>query len=663
MIRVPVCARVRPCVPCVSRLPPVSFYQYRYGIGVYLPVRAPNLLPWESHGWASVKPARVRPRVFDSIMGSGCAKPAHVRPDDQNHTSAVLRHASRAAALASDGVSNRSALQRELELLVKLLQPATARPGDRALSGNVHDSFASMLSEGIKGHDEEAPDEKVVDWLRETLVAPVILGGGGKLTGVPLIATPFSTAFWVLPEAMARVLSGSMLDEPLTISDSCRADALACLDTWDYDTLALQEASGGHALLLIGEALFGFHQLHEPCHVERAVARRFLRALEMGYGNNPYHNAMHGADVALGVHRFLVKFGLTARLTKLQLLAALVGALVHDFNHPGTNNGHEARACTERARTHTDSVLERHHLHSTFTLLGTPGFDLLGGMAANDREVCRKLIIDIVLSTDLAKHFDVLSTLRALAAVHGAAAAVSFGATREREESAQHGAYEHPAEPSGLMSRPRRASMVWGGAVGVTKQDSKPRRNRRRSVEASELRPSEIRASPGSDVRLSAPTRDWTSPLHAEALVPVPLLLQVAVKFADLGHCFKPLQLHRQWTERVTAEFWALGDLERRLGVGLSPLCDRQTDMDVAQSQVGFFKFICLPFYSVVADLVDPNMLPWLRMQANLQTWKLDGGALQRKLRATGQAAVLTRSMTMDIRSSHSLKKWTEGLA
>ena len=51
----------------------------------------------------------------------------------------------------------------------------------------------------------------------------------------------------------------------------------------------------------------------------------------------------------------------SGRLTKLRLLAALVGALVHVFNHPGTNNGHEARARTrtERARTHMDSVLIR----------------------------------------------------------------------------------------------------------------------------------------------------------------------------------------------------------------------------------------------------------------------------------------------------------------
>jgi hypothetical protein len=52
----------------------------------------------------------------------------------------------------------------------------------------------------------------------------------------------------------------------------------------------------------------------------------------------------------------------SGRLTKLRLLAALVGALVHVFNHPGTNNGHEARARTERARTHMDSVLERHQI-------------------------------------------------------------------------------------------------------------------------------------------------------------------------------------------------------------------------------------------------------------------------------------------------------------
>jgi hypothetical protein len=364
-------------------------------------------------------------------------------------------------------------------------------------------------------------------------------------------------SLWVKPEAMEMALSGELFKEPLMISDSARVDALACLARWDYDTLALQEASGGHALLLVGEALFERHQLHdEPCHVDRKVLHRFLRALEACYGDHEYHNSMHGADVALGVHHFIANFGLTARLTKLELLAALVGALVHDFNHPGTNNGHEVRAGTERALMHTDAILERHHLHSTFKLLAAPDFDLFGAMPADDRETCRNLIVEMVLATDLKRHENITSTLRTLAAQHGATAA-------------------------GL--------------------------------------------------------ENFTSPFQAQALVKVPLLLQVAIKFADLSHCFRPFHIHKHWVERITNEFWALGDRERQLGIAVSPLCDRDKDCDVPKSQVGFFTFVCVPFYSIVADLIDPIMLPWQRVQDNLQAWEQAAAVEMPRVAATGR--------------------------
>jgi hypothetical protein len=117
----------------------------------------------------------------------------------------------------------------------------------------------------------------------------------------------------------------------------------------------------------------------------------------------------------------------------------------------------------------------------------------------------------------------------------------------------------------------------------------------------------------------------------------VPLLLAVALKFADLGHSFKPFHLHKQWAERITDEFWALGDRERQLGIAVSPLCDRDKDSNVPESQIGFFRHICVPFYSIVADLIDPTMLPWLRVQENLHSWELENSALKDKLRATQQ--------------------------
>lgn len=78
----------------------------------------------------------------------------------------------------------------------------------------------------------------------------------------------------------------------------------------------------------------------------------------------------------------------------------------------------------------------------------------------------------------------------------------------------------------------------------------------------------------------------WRSPFGDGETVDVKLLLGVAVKFADIGHSCKPAALHELWTERVTREFWALGDAERGLGVPLSPLCDREKDVNVPKSQV-----------------------------------------------------------------------------
>lgn len=118
----------------------------------------------------------------------------------------------------------------------------------------------------------------------------------------------------------------------------------------------------------------------------------------------------------------------------------------------------------------------------------------------------------------------------------------------------------------------------------------------------------------------------WASPLLDGSMVDVKLLLSIAVKWADLGHACKPRAQHEQWTERVTAEFWALGDLERTLGVPISPLCDRDRDVDIPKSQLGFFKFIILPFYAVIADLVCPDMEPWRRVQANMLHWQQQAG-------------------------------------
>jgi len=54
---------------------------------------------------------------------------------------------------------------------------------------------------------------------------------------------------------------------------------------------------------------------------------------------------------------------------------------------------------------------------------------------------------------------------------------------------------------------------------------------------------------------------------------------------ADLSNPMKPLNLYRQWTDRIMQEFFEQGDIERELGLDISPMCDRHT-ATVAKSQV-----------------------------------------------------------------------------
>ena len=101
--------------------------------------------------------------------------------------------------------------------------------------------------------------------------------------------------------------------------------------------------------------------------------------------------------MALSLHVFLSQFQLVGRLTKLELFAAILGALCHDFNHPGTTNSHEIKSGSLLALTYSDSsVLERHHLASSFAVMKTKGYDILSGLSPDDYKTVRSTIIELV---------------------------------------------------------------------------------------------------------------------------------------------------------------------------------------------------------------------------------------------------------------------------
>ncbi|KAI5106694.1 cAMP-specific 3',5'-cyclic phosphodiesterase 4B isoform X3 [Silurus meridionalis] len=84
------------------------------------------------------------------------------------------------------------------------------------------------------------------------------------------------------------------------------------------------------------------------------------------------------------------------------------------------------------------------------------------------------------------------------------------------------------------------------------------------------------------------------------------LVLRNMVHCADLSNPTKPLDLYRQWTDRIMDEFFHQGDRERERGMEISPMCDKHT-ASVEKSQVGFIDYIVHPLWETWADLVHPD--------------------------------------------------------
>jgi len=75
------------------------------------------------------------------------------------------------------------------------------------------------------------------------------------------------------------------------------------------------------------------------------------------------------------------------------------------------------------------------------------------------------------------------------------------------------------------------------------------------------------------------------------------------MKTADIAHAAKPWVLHEKWSKRILLEFFAQGDAERRRGMPVSSLCDRETT-DAWKAQTGFIDFLAMPLFEATATLL-----------------------------------------------------------
>jgi len=134
----------------------------------------------------------------------------------------------------------------------------------------------------------------------------------------------------------------------------------------------------------------------------------FINKIQSGYKDVAYHNKSHAADLSQTAY-----FCCTTaegkdilKLDDVDMASIIIGGAVHDHEHPGVNNVFLVDTMDEIAVRYNDqSVLENHHVASSFKLMKEKEFNILIDIDPEDIKSLRKKMIGLVLATDMSKHF------------------------------------------------------------------------------------------------------------------------------------------------------------------------------------------------------------------------------------------------------------------
>ena len=306
------------------------------------------------------------------------------------------------------------------------------------------------------------------------------------------------------------------------------------MNNWDLDVFKFAEETGDRPLYSLMRALFTKYQFLQRFRIDRDHFKKFEKSVKAAYRPLPYHNVMRAADMVNSIHHLLSELKLGQKLEPLKMMAAIVAAAVHDMRHPGRNNRFMQLIHHSCAIVYSDqSILERMHLAEAFKLMRSEGQTILQNLNIDEYLLFRKLVISMVLATDLAQHLQMVTKLQNL---------------------------------------------------------------KKSSTEESD-----------SMLLLTA---DET------------MVLEVAIKAADIGHSAKTWELHKVWSDRICEEFFQQGDEEKKLGLTISPFMNRLTPQ-TAKNQVGFFDYIVLPLYNSMTDVYSSLEIIRGKVKSNYDIWKV----------------------------------------
>uniref|UniRef100_A0A8C7ZIH8 Phosphodiesterase n=1 Tax=Oryzias sinensis TaxID=183150 RepID=A0A8C7ZIH8_9TELE len=201
-----------------------------------------------------------------------------------------------------------------------------------------------------------------------------------------------------------------------TPHESLLAKEIEDIDRWGMDIFKIAEYSGNRPLTVIMYSIFQERDLLKTFKIQADTFITFMMTLEDHYhADVAYHNNIHAADVVQSTHVLLSTPALEAVFTDLEIMAALFASAIHDVDHPGVTNQFLINTSSELALMYNDaSVLENHHLAVGFKLLQEENCDIFENLSKKQKDSLRKMVIDMVLATDMSKHINFLADMKTM---------------------------------------------------------------------------------------------------------------------------------------------------------------------------------------------------------------------------------------------------------
>jgi len=179
-------------------------------------------------------------------------------------------------------------------------------------------------------------------------------------------------------------------------------------NTWTFNIIQLERLTEKRPLVWLGMTTLLRFEVTKTLGIEESTLQNWLTLIEANYHSaNSYHNSSHAADVMQATAYFLEKENVKSLLDNVDEAICLIGAIIHDVDHPGRNSAYLCNSGSDLAILYNDTtVLENHHTALGFKLTQSDDrVNIFQNLDADTYKVFRQGLIDVVLATDMSKHF------------------------------------------------------------------------------------------------------------------------------------------------------------------------------------------------------------------------------------------------------------------